>query len=262
MNKNEQLIWLAVVSIAVVFLFLASGCVSKEHTPSVSNISENFSEESNAGEISIAIEEPTTKSTCDDGNPCTKDTFNELTKECEHETISNCCGNDICESGERCNEETHKTNCVEDCGKTCPAYLIVSKEEGAKEQDVFAMSCGENENCEQTDINKFRITGSSSVKTIVSNIGETSSDLVYSSFLCWSGEEQAMEDSDNIYGIVFEDYFNDNEDSVKHIDADDFATYYLSFDTENKEQSALVNCKIFIRSTDFKAEQDFTLSFV
>jgi len=51
-------------------------------------------------------------SSCDDGNPCTRDYCSFATNYgCRHDPITPCCGNGICESGENC--ET----CSQDCGE-------------------------------------------------------------------------------------------------------------------------------------------------
>ena len=48
---------------------------------------------------------------CDDGNKCTKDYCSSGTNyECRHDTITSCCGNGKCESGESC------SSCPKDCG--------------------------------------------------------------------------------------------------------------------------------------------------
>lgn len=251
-------VFVPIILVLFIFLALASGCIDRtKETSTTETVQE-------PAEPTQVEGEPTTKSTCDDGNPCTKDVYNELTNECEHTATKNCCGNDICESGERCDEESHLTVCVEDCTRTCPPFLVVHKTESGKETDVFAMSCG-GSGCQQTDENKFRITDSSKVKTMITNIGERSSSDIRSNFMCWSGDEQAIVDGRKVKGVVFEDYFNDNQNELRYINPvqseGNSATYYLSFNTDEMSGPFLANCKIFIRSIDFEQEQAFTLSF-
>jgi len=248
-----------VIAILFIALVLFSGCLEK-------------SEEAESGETpqaQIEIGEPEekteVKSSCDDDNICTIDTFNELTNDCEYETKDNCCGNELCEDGERCNEDTHVTDCIEDCGRTCPAFLIVHKEDGATESDIFAMSCGDD-NCQKTDENAFTITDDSSITTTISNIGEKSSAKVMSTFICGAGTKQAIADGKNIYGVIFEDHFNEDQNELPYINpiqsVSSSATYYLTFDTENQEQPFTANCKLYIKTTTgFEDEQNFNLYF-
>lgn len=57
------------------------------------------------------IEEAACPGTCDDNNPCTIDRCSlETDFECEHETVSPCCGNGVCDSSEEVNNI-----CPEDC---------------------------------------------------------------------------------------------------------------------------------------------------
>src|SRR3989344_4371599 len=111
------------------------------------------------------------KESCDDNNDCTSDSFNALTKQCEHEITLNCCGNKRCGETERCDEETHTTVCRDDCGLNCEGYLEIHKE--GKQPSGFDFECGDA-NCEETGPNSFTIRGTTSIKTTVENIGEFS----------------------------------------------------------------------------------------
>jgi hypothetical protein len=60
----------------------------------------------------IKEDRPACPTSCDDANQCSKDyCSSETDYKCKHDSISSCCGNDICEKGELCNE------CSADCGK-------------------------------------------------------------------------------------------------------------------------------------------------
>ncbi len=52
---------------------------------------------------------------CDDGDPCTEDSCDPSSGECTNVPIVPCCGNQVCEAGEDCE------NCEADCG--CPAGM-------------------------------------------------------------------------------------------------------------------------------------------
>ena len=251
------------LGLVMIFLliFLASGCIEKQEQEAeqVEQVAVN-NQTTPTQEIEVK-----TKTDCDDKNPCTEDIFNELTGECEHNLIENCCGNGICEVGERCNEETHLTNCVEDCSRTCPAFLIVHKGLEGNESEIFAMTC-DTVNCKQTDENRYEITDNARLKLTITNLGEITSSKVYSDFMCWSGDLEATDDGEEIHGVIFEDYFNNFQDELRGINpiqtGDNSANYYLSFNVTNIEQSFTANCKVFIKSTDFRNEQKFTISFV
>jgi hypothetical protein len=90
-----------IIAIFVLILLLFSlGCEKAEEEPE--DIEEPIEEE--------IIEQPTCPDNCDDEKDCTKDYCNKDTDfECIHDTITLCCGNDICEITED-NEE-----CAEDC---------------------------------------------------------------------------------------------------------------------------------------------------
>ena len=240
------------IAVLFILIVLASGCLTGS-TSAVDSISDAQQEKTEL------------KADCNDNNKCTKDYYNELTGDCEFTIIDDCCGNGICEPDERCNEDTHLTNCVEDCTRTCPHYLIVHKTETGKESDTFAMSCADT-NCEQISENRYMIPDSSGVKTIITNIGERSAPIISASFICQSDDIQANENGEDIKGVVFEGYFDDNEEYAKGLNAiqsgSNSAIYYLMFDTTNIEERFTANCKVMLRTTDFRNEQEFKLSFV
>lgn len=247
-------VWALSISILMIFLVLASGCLEKQ---------EQASEEITEDVVS-APEEVVEENICDDFNDCTKDIYTEEGG-CEYVATDDCCGNDICEEGERCNEKTHTTNCIEDCSRTCPAYLIVHGEENEGATDPFALDCADD-NCEKINDIKFSFTDSSRLKLTVTNLGERTSPKVSSYFMCWSGEEQVHDDDRSMYGVVFSDYFNDGEEEADSINAvqsgNNFATYYLSFDTDNLEKPYLATCQVTLRATDLEYKQTIGVSFI
>lgn len=140
----------------------------------------------------------TVVATCDDGNECTEDIFNELTKQCEHKKIDVCCGNGKCEEGERCNLETAETSCPDDCELSCPAKVTMSK---------FTCDSG---GCRETGENEFEITSNATIKVTLTNVGERATGKVNSIFVC-PGENPSLVSGDykEIKGVRFSDYFND-----------------------------------------------------
>ncbi|MBD3263157.1 hypothetical protein GF374_02140 [Candidatus Woesearchaeota archaeon] len=250
-------IWSLSIVVLMVFIVLASGCFGGT--------------EEAGGEISgeatdvLEAEQTETKVSCNDDNICTKDTFNELTKQCEYETIKNCCGNGMCEPGERCNEETHQTNCIKDCSRTCSEYLVVHKSENdVNEEDIFTLDCV-SDNCRKVNDYTFRITGNSKLQIFITNIGEQASTNVHSNFVCSAGSEQAIEDEESVKGVVFKDYFNDGEETIS-INAiqsiDNSATYYFDLNTTNIEETYTANCKVYIKSNELDFKQKLNLIFV
>jgi len=236
---------LAIIPILIVAFWLAANLTSETETPNqdIAQSIDNLTEEA---QQNIPAEE-------------------NQTEEESKQTSKTGCGDGVCSADERCDEDSHLTVCVEDCGRTCPAYLIMHKTAEGTDNDYFAMSCG-GDFCEQTDVNKFRVNGNTRVKTIITNIGEESSSPVRSSFLCWSGESSVFSDKDKINGVVFEDYFNDGENEVKFINpiqsVNNSAVYYLAFDTSNMTEGFIATCKITIHSVDFEKRQTFEISFV
>ena len=243
------------ISVLMIMLVLASGCIGGT----------NEAGEKISGEATDVLEAEQTqiKTNCDDENICTKDIFNELTNTCEYETIKNCCGNGICESNERCNEETYQTNCLEDCSRTCPAHIIVHKDEEINTDDVFVFTCADD-NCRQINEYTFRITGTSKLKVYLTNIGEQTSSKIYSDFVCGIGGEQAVVDGESIKGVVFSDYFDTNKEelTVNAVQSvGNKANYYFAFDTTNLEESYIADCKLYIKSNELNFNQRISLMF-
>ena len=137
--------------------------------------------------------------TCDDKNDCTDDAFNELTRQCEHETIENCCGNGKCEAEEHCNFKTYETGCQKDCSLECPAKIEISKFECI------------SENCRKLSENTFFLyspSPSSAIKATLTNIGERASGNLNSGFKCDAGLSGTVSgDNAKIKGVTFKDYF-------------------------------------------------------
>ena len=249
----------AVFAVILIFIavFLISGCAQKDETTPPASIEQPKQEE--------------VKVSCDDDNACTRDVYNAITKACEHTMMDTCCGNDKCEPDERCNEETHRTICVEDCALQCPGFLIIHKSELGTTTDDFSYTCF-GSGCTQTDEDDFVITGksdSTGIKTVLTNIGELYYPLITSNFYCqelteWA--QQATTDNAEMRGIKVKDYFGDNKQSAANlksvVNGNNSITYYLNFDTTNIQSSTKVRCVITIQSTDFKNQQDVLIDFV
>ncbi len=249
---------LLVVLLTLVILF--SGCIggNGDEDKGIS------SDKTTAG-----AEKTVVKASCDDGNACTTDVFNELTGDCEHKMANNCCGNDKCEAGERCDYATYKTVCAEDCALTCPAHLIANKP-GDETQTENTYVCGSSVTCELTGENSFKISGvgKTTITTTVTNMGERASDVIDSKFYCDYGFGQAKFDSEKVNGIEFWDYFETKEqDKFETLNAlqsgSNSVGYILDIDMANKINTrADVTCRIVLDSADFSNTQTLKLKFV
>lgn len=248
-----QYILIATLLIAII---LFSGCAKQSENTGTSTEKE--------ATPATPAEKEVVKTNCDDNNPCTTDIYNELTNQCEHEVKETCCGNGKCETGERCNEATHKTDCVADCGRTCPAFLVISSTEGAAESEVSALQCS-GDNCEKIDANSFRITGNSAISTNIFNLGEYASSTITSNFYCSGDGVSATKDRQGIRGVIFKDYFDNNLESLSSLSGAhtefNSGTYYMNFNTTDIEKDFDATCKIYIQETDFKNTQSIKLSF-
>ncbi|MEK6923090.1 MAG: hypothetical protein AABW84_00115 [Nanoarchaeota archaeon] len=208
------------------------------------------------------------KTSCGDDNICTKDIFNELTGKCEYETILNCCGNNKCEDGERCEAGAIQTACINDCGRLCSSYLIVHATEDAETTEENTYICGSEEGCTKIGDNKFKITKSGAkVTTKISNVGETSSDIITSSLLCKT-DVTSVRDGEEMEGIMFKDYFTDDDtkntfNNVNPIQStsDNFVFYNLKF-TATTIPNTDVTCDITLNSDEFENKQSVQLMFV
>ena len=174
--------------------------------------------------------------TCDDSNKCTDDIFNELTKQCEHKIILNCCGNAKCEEGERCNMQTYETACPSDCNLECPGHVIISE-----------FSCVAKDNCRQIGKNSFVMNGDSKIKAVLTNEGERISGNINSEFKCDAGSLGMIKgDNANIKGITFMDYFDNNEQTAsinsRVSKIGNTVGYYIEFKAANSEAVDL-KCK-------------------
>jgi len=255
----------AVCFIFLVFVavFLVSGCASKSKTTETGSTLPSTVTEKETTEV---------KSDCSDDNACTTDTFNTLTKTCEHKLIENCCGNGRCEESERCNEVTHRTNCIPDCKLLCEAYLIIHKTEAGITSDDFSYS-SYGTKIEQIDEKDFATSDKESsmgVKTVLTNLGERSTKPITSTFYCQelnaidNSRQQVNFDGETIRGIKFTDYFGNNLQTVELNSAaagNNSITYYLNFDTTNITNSTNVRCVITIQSEDFRNQQDVLIDF-
>ncbi len=234
----------ALISLVILSLFVIAACTTKTETP-------------NNDQTQI-------KTDCSDSNECTIDSFNELTKECEHVTKENCCGNNICEPSEReCDFSTYQTKCIKDCNAICPAKVVVNND-ATTNQHEFPFKCSDS-NCKQIANNEFEITGLSSIQTTLVNIGEISSSAITSNFDCKKDISLlANADGDSFKGIIFKDYFNNNEEKIdslnSRIQENNKATYYFQFDASKREIATKFICNIALASqADFKNIQTVTI---
>src|SRR3989338_1503863 len=192
------------------------------------------------------------KTDCSDSNECTTDSFNELTKQCEHVTKENCCGNAVCEPSEReCDFSTYQTKCVQDCNAICPAKVVVNND-ASTNQHEFSFKCSDS-NCKQITDSEFEITGLSSIQTTLVNLGEMSSSAITSNFDCKKDSSLlANADGDSFKGIIFKDYFNNNEENLdslnSRIQSNNKATYYLQFDASKRDIPTKFVCNIALAS--------------
>ena len=197
---------------------------------------------------------------CDDGNDCTMDSFNPSTNVCVHEPKANCCGNKKCEGNEyTCDMSTYQTVCPSDCGYSCPAKLIVQATRGTNVADQLSYFCGD-QNCEKAGPNQFRMKGVSTIKTIVTNIGERTSDTITSSFSCTLASEStkiAINDNEVYYGTIFHDYFNDNvNDNLEKVDGinsrinpNNYATYNFKINITQPISPKDIKCTLVLSSS-------------
>ena len=169
---------------------------------------------------------------CNDNNKCTEDSYNIRTGKCEFEEIVPCCGDNICEESEMCNEATRTTGCVADCGIMCGPFLITSDSKDGVEKDR-AFNCAD-ENCIETVENSFVISNNSKISLFLINTGEISTDIVTSKFNCQLNYYRSSVDGEKINGVLFRDYFNNREQDVRGVSGklkeDNYAEYTLEFE--------------------------------
>jgi|GEM_PF-5232986 len=177
------------------------------------------------------------------------------------------CGNSVCDVGERCNEETSRTACTDDCGFSCPAKLLISSQPNPTETQLSTYYCGSGA-CRQTDDNDFIITGDATIRTRVTNIGERGSDRVSSDFACDLISNmtslKANNDGEDVIGVVIRDYFTDNQETVSSIKSrqagNNFAEYMLEMNFTETAQTGQLACLISIRSTGLLNQQTLVVS--
>ncbi len=205
------------------------------------------------------------KTDCSDSNDCTIDSFNELTKECEHKVNPTCCGNNLCEPSEReCDFSTYQTKCLKDCNVVCPAKVVMNND-GSNNNQELSFKCSDL-SCTYLGDNKFEITGLSYIQTTLVNIGEKSTSSITSSFECKKASLLvANADGDSFKGIIFKDYFNSNEEKLdslnSRIPGNNKATYFLQIDATKRELPTNLTCTMALNSqTDFKNIQVVTIN--
>lgn len=203
---------------------------------------------------------------CDDTNDCTIDSFNPSTNTCINEIKPNCCGNSKCELDERdCNFNTYETKCGKDCGLSCPPKLVIHQSKETKTDDMFSFVCADA-NCEKTGDNSFRMKQYSEVQTVITNIGEQSTDVITSSFTCQTSSTKiALNDNDNYYGIIFKDFFNGKEERVdglsSRINVNNNAIYKLSINVTTQITTPIeLVCTTALNSNYLQNLQDLKLT--
>ena len=187
------------------------------------------------------------KINCDDSNICTIDRYNEDFDKCEYEDIKPCCGDGICEESERCNDELHKTMCDEDCKVRCPAFVVVSD-----------LKCGEN--CKKVG-DKFLINGDGYLEISLENLGEEGTTTVSGKFDCDSELRKARLDYESIFGVVFNDYFDNVQEKLSGISGKDKSIYRLNFGLENIERDFEADCLVILDGNVFTENRDFKVVF-
>ncbi|MBI2148486.1 hypothetical protein HYU23_02305 [Candidatus Woesearchaeota archaeon] len=190
---------------------------------------------------------------CDDSNQCTEDLFNQLTQQCEHKRLDHCCGDRTCDSDERCDLNTHKTKCPEDCPRNCPVSIVTDNIE-------CTGKCIKGEEM-------FLVDGDTKFTMKLQNIGELSANDITSSFRCiktsgitFISSSTATEKS----GITFRDYFNENDKKIYLSGAPygkDSATYNLEIKGIPREEVMLI-CTVNINFIESPSSTEFKVKLV
>jgi len=183
---------------------------------------------------------------CNDNNICTKDIYNKDFDKCEYQEIKPCCGDNFCEESEKCNPSTYETVCPQDCKIKCPALIEISN-----------VKCGDN--CKKTD--KFTITDTSYLTIELKNIGEESTKTVNGKFDCESELRSARIDYDKIFGVSFDDYFENQQEKISGISGKSKATYKLNFDLTEIEKDFEADCVVILDSNVFTEIRSFKVLF-
>ncbi len=264
------------IALVIFFLFaltvFTSGCFEKES--SLSTGAGIMTGATSIEETETPVEQSeTTEQTesCEDGDACTKDLFNTLAKVCQHVPIAHCCGDGICEASERCNDETHRTVCPDDCSILCKGYLIVAETEVAAVEGDFTYSCFGSK-CVKLDEKDFTITdktSNSGIKTFVVNIGEQVASHVTSTFYCAELDaefpQKATKDSNKINGVSISDYFDSGDESASTVNGiihdSNFATYHMNFDTTGIVKNTRMRCVITLQSVVLRNMQEVFIDF-
>ncbi|MBI4095622.1 MAG: hypothetical protein HY438_02040 [DPANN group archaeon] len=204
---------------------------------------------------------------CQDSNSCTIDTYDRNSGQCTHSPVANCCGNSVCEQGERCNRETLETACPQDCSLSCEAFLTVSKFAAQKEPDKYSYNCASG-SCEANGLNEFKITGDAVVHTFINNWGELIAENSVSAqtFCTYNGEQIKLDGT--LFGVGIKDYFGDNKDTSGQISArnakgQNYAEYAIAVSRpSNLDNGVRIQCTALLQSTDISNSQNlvFVLS--
>ncbi|MAG20498.1 hypothetical protein CL618_03640 [archaeon] len=184
---------------------------------------------------------------CDDLNVCTLDKYNENFDKCEYEAIVPCCGDNICEKSESCNLEIHETSCSEDCKLKCPTFIEVSE-----------VICGEN--CRKVN-GKFLVDDESYIEIELYNKGEEGSKVITGKFDCESEFRSIRIDYDSIFGVKFDDHFDNVQEKIRSLAEKSKNRYRLNFDLSEIEKDFEADCVVILDSSVFTETRSFKVLF-
>ena len=217
------------------------------------------------------------------------------TQEPQQTAPTTSCGDGTCSPEEgACSYDSasdrYRTQCTEDCGYVCPAYLYLSSSY-LNLGETYSYICeGYSEDvCTKTGNNKFTIqykTGPyddelRGIITTVKNAGEEEAQSIKSSFKCYSGGELVIDaDKESYKGITVKDYFLDqmilrevldtldpvsSEAATSQANPKWYVPYYLHIDMHEMEKGEFdMTCDITLSSQElsWSNTQTLEISFV
>ena len=131
---------------------------------------------------------------CDDKNECTLDAKNS-NGECINAIMQNCCGNNICEINERCNQLTRISSCSNDC-ELCPA-------------EIKTRFLGCNGECTVNADGSIVSYGNSNLEFEIENLGETNINIL-PEFACIKSGQGIGKINLAYYGLNVQDSISEN----------------------------------------------------
>lgn len=202
--------------------------------------------------ISEPIREVKVIASCDDANNCTDDIFNNLTMQCEHRRLDHCCGDGVCDSNERCNISSRRTECPQDCALSCPGFIVVDEN----------WVC--NGKCLKAH-DYYLIDGNAKFTVSLENKGELGLNGITSDFECTKSTGSILMSSTNNApeaGVSFNGYFNSGDKDI-YLSGQPYernnATYTFELQGEPTENLNL-KCSISLRASDFYYSKDLTIN--